>query len=99
MPGAVRCSQTSPLRRYVPRNPPREVAMISISRRCGTLIATFCLIVNVSLGDSFAPKPDNRIICVDLRTGELLWEHIPKEMSDAHFEWYMDGVVAYPHYS
>jgi outer membrane protein assembly factor BamB len=46
----------------------------------------------------FAPKTDNRIVCLDLRTGRLVWEHVPKGLSDAHFEVRERGLVVFPHY-
>jgi outer membrane protein assembly factor BamB len=49
-------------------------------------------------GNDWPPKVDNEIICVDLRTGRALWDYKPEKLSDAHFELYIDGLVAYPHY-
>lgn len=48
--------------------------------------------------DSFEPKTDNRIVALDARTGELIWEHVPDTLSDAHFEMHAGGLVAFPHY-
>ena len=53
----------------------------------------------VGHGSSYPPKTNNRIVCLNLQTGELIWEHVPEKLSDAHFEWYPEGVVAFPHYS
>lgn len=49
-------------------------------------------------GKSWRPKVDNEIVCVNLRTGELLWKYKPTKLGDAHFELYKDGLAAYPHY-
>jgi outer membrane protein assembly factor BamB len=49
--------------------------------------------------ESFLPKTDNAIVALDLRSGRLLWSHRPAKLSDAHFEVYGRGVVAYPSYS
>lgn len=73
--------------------------MISSSTQRVTTIAIAFMIATGAFGSTFEPKSDNRIICVDLQTGALVWEHVPKKLSDAHFEWYIDGVIAYPHYS
>lgn len=48
--------------------------------------------------DSFEPKTDNHIVALDARTGELIWEHVPDTLSDAHFEMHTAGLVAFPHY-
>ena len=69
-----------------------------VIRRRSVLGFVCFLLCNVCLGDTYEPKTDNRIICLDVETGRLVWEHIPKKLSDAHFEWYEKGVVVYPHY-
>jgi outer membrane protein assembly factor BamB len=44
------------------------------------------------------PKTDNEIAALDLETGKVLWVHKPPKLSDAHFEIYGQGLVAYPNY-
>ena len=47
---------------------------------------------------TYAPKTDNSLAAIDIRTGKLLWTHKPAQLSDAHFEVYRGAVVAFPHY-
>ena len=63
-----------------------------------TVIFQSVLAGSVCQASQFAPKTDNRVICLDARTGKLLWEHVPRKLSDAHFESYKEGIVVYPHY-
>jgi outer membrane protein assembly factor BamB len=46
--------------------------------------------------DTFPAKEDNRVICIDAKTGRLIWEYIPKKLSNVHFALYREGLVAYP---
>jgi outer membrane protein assembly factor BamB len=62
----------------------------------GFVVVSLALSASVSGGASFAPKEDNRIVCVDLYTGKLLWEYVPKKLSQAEFELYPGGLVADP---
>jgi PQQ-like domain len=63
-------------------------------------VVVFVLASSVSncQGDEWPEKVDNEILCVDLRTGRPLWEFKPQKLSDAHFELYTDGLIAFPHY-
>ncbi len=56
------------------------------------------LLVLPAWADSWEAKTDNEVICLDARTGKLLWTHTPAKLSDAHFEWHDRGVVMFPHY-
>lgn len=67
--------------------------------RIGLFLAVLLAPGSFCLGDVFEPKADCRIVCLDLQTGKLVWEHVPDVLSDAHFEWCKQGVVAYPHSS
>lgn len=58
------------------------------------------LLLAPSAGQSstYAPKTDNEIVALELRTGKQLWVYKPARLSDAHFEAYPAGVIAFPHY-
>ena len=62
------------------------------------LLAVFGL-VPLSRATTFAPKTDNEIVALELRSGKLLWSHKPPTLSFAHFEIYPQGLIAYPNYS
>lgn len=53
----------------------------------------------LSEATSFAPKEDNEIVALDLRSGNPLWSYKPPTLSFAHFEIYPQGLIAYPNYS
>jgi len=65
-----------------------------------TAVVAFVLASSASNchGKSFREKVDNEIVCLDLRTGRQFWNYKPGTLSDAHFELYPDGLIAYPHY-
>ena len=46
----------------------------------------------------YYPKTDNRITDVDLATGRELWTYTPSTLSDAHFEVYNEGLIAFQQY-
>jgi outer membrane protein assembly factor BamB len=46
----------------------------------------------VCLGDSYKPKKDNLVVCLDLRTGKVVWEYVPDKLGYAHFELYKEGL-------
>src|SRR5687768_9120713 len=59
----------------------------------GTLSLAISLHALVCLGDSYRSKDDNRVVCLDARTGKTVWEHIPDKLNHAHFELYPAGLV------
>lgn len=63
------------------------------------IVALVLFAAVASRARSFSPKTDNEIVALDLRTGKLLWAHVPATLSDAHFEVHAGALVAFPHYS
>jgi outer membrane protein assembly factor BamB len=64
---------------------------------CSCLGGLSLLLASLAWGTpDYAPKTDNRVICLDLRTGKLLWECDTKEFRNAHFELYENGLAVYP---
>lgn len=47
---------------------------------------------------SFLPKLNNRIVALNLFTGEIEWIHKSEELSDAYFEVYEQGITVYSNY-
>src|SRR5262249_12168138 len=47
-------------------------------------------------GADGARKEANRVTCLELRTGKLLWKYDPKKLSEANLELYRDGLVVSP---
>lgn len=69
----------------------------AMMRSQASIVLVF-LLGAVAPADSWAPKTDNEVAALDLRTGKVLWSQKPPKLSDAHFEVYAQGLVAYPHY-